>query len=1366
MRARCCSGQLLLLGALLAAALGISPARGAAAAAEAERTVYFSQLKPITAERGKHTYYYQVPANPRGVVAFFHGCVHAGYNYFPFSKDCPNCRGLPEELSHTLQALRRGYAVIAISASDTQTGCWSWYEDSDGAAAVLRSWIKEWGLDGLPLYVAGASSGASFALKMPRLIKVAGVMSEALGIDPNAWGLDEVAGDFPPTVYVSMERDVDTKERIRLNQEELEARGVPVEVVKVYPRVIYPTYFSDRFPWYINTTLSQQIAQALFENKMIDSAGNVAEDPRYTETPWMAQLQNKVPALKAGGTVGAIPRFPDQPPNDVMGAIWSLMNLAYASHEIISDYFTAGLMWMESGGQANMKQLLDGYTYGWPPAGQFTYSLAGGNGSAVVIVTPPAITNSSVTASKLPGCAKQYSVRPGDFCFFIAGSLGMELDALQALNPTVNCTLLQPGDLLCVAKAAAGPPPLKPPPPPPMPTPKPLLSPSPPPRPAPAPAPSPSPFPSPTPQPNIDTTSGAAVPPGPAPPPSPTSSSSSSNVGVIAGACAGGAVLAVLVCLLAWQLYRRRRAGGGAAKAAGEPEAFGPDPATAKARLSIVPAVKGPHDDLAEVLSGSPQRSPTKRRDAASGREVDSPVRALLSLQIPWHSTTLRRSCRPAEPCRDKACSCWLQPWRWPAWPAALVRLSTSATAARKGAARAPPAAARSPAAPPGGKVDALGRKKAEAKAAKAAKPPPPRRPPPSPPYINYKLPGKGNANRKISVDDLRPKKARAFRRDYYYQIPPSPRAVVLLIHGCAHSARNFWPESEACRECRGLPEQLSHTLQAMRRGYAVISVNSVDTKTGCWGFWEDCYDVRDLMLQFLKQHKLEQLPLYGMGVSSGASFLLKMPRFLPFSGVVAEALAVVLDAWGLEKVHGAYPPTVFVDMVRDEDMQSKMNAAVAELRRRDSPVGLIKVYDRQVYPTYFSDRFPSEISPALSARLAKGLLKIGMISSNGTVLQDPRYTDQPWLSQLQARVPDLMGGIQKDGSKALPSWPASENARQRGVWSLVNLAYASHEIISDYSTAAFIWFESLGKGNLAGMVKQHTWGLPPKGAIKRIALEQDWQAADGGSSGGADAGSDGGLLPAEEQQQLQRLGGVALEEAELDVLAQSMPPLSTSAAPGADGSSAEEITPAEAADLRQWRPLAGQQQAVSTAALEQAVALLDEADDDSVLLQAVAAPDLGITAVGSDAAAAHAGTGVDEDAVLLAAAAAVEASLPEDSGSSSGGAADFGGLLIGFAAGLALACCVALVVAARRQRSTTLPAGLLAGTMQALHPTVPHHHYQQPGSGRLSIIPGVKQRFDPADLTEVVEASGSPFSARRRFKTAFTESPHKHGAL
>jgi hypothetical protein len=52
-------------------------------------------------------------------------------------------------------------------------------------------------------------------------------------------------------------------------------------------------------------------------------------------------------------------------------------------------------------------------------------------------------------------------------------------------------------------------------------------------------------------------------------------------------------------------------------------------------------------------------------------------------------------------------------------------------------------------------------------------------------------------------------------------QIPDSPRGVVMMIHGCKSSGYNWFPQSDACRECRGLPEQLSHTLQALNRGYA-----------------------------------------------------------------------------------------------------------------------------------------------------------------------------------------------------------------------------------------------------------------------------------------------------------------------------------------------------------------------------------------------------------------------------------------------------------------------------------------------------------------------------------------------------------------
>lgn len=44
-------------------------------------------------------------------------------------------------------------------------------------------------------------------------------------------------------------------------------------------------------------------------------------------------------------------------------------------------------------------------------------------------------------------------------------------------------------------------------------------------------------------------------------------------------------------------------------------------------------------------------------------------------------------------------------------------------------------------------------------------------------------------------------------------------------------------------------------------------------------------------------------------------------------------------------------------------------------------------------------------------------------------------YTNQPWLSQLSAKVPELRkSSITMDGSKALPDWPENEDVVTRGV--------------------------------------------------------------------------------------------------------------------------------------------------------------------------------------------------------------------------------------------------------------------------------------------------------------------------------------------
>ena len=61
-------------------------------------------------------------------------------------------------------------------------------------------------LQRLPLYSLGVSSGASFALKMPRFLEFSGVLSEALGLDPKTWGYDEVVGGERARRFMSCQR--------------------------------------------------------------------------------------------------------------------------------------------------------------------------------------------------------------------------------------------------------------------------------------------------------------------------------------------------------------------------------------------------------------------------------------------------------------------------------------------------------------------------------------------------------------------------------------------------------------------------------------------------------------------------------------------------------------------------------------------------------------------------------------------------------------------------------------------------------------------------------------------------------------------------------------------------------------------------------------------------------------------------------------------------------------------------------------------------------------------------------------------------------------------------------------------------------
>ncbi|KAI7839268.1 hypothetical protein COHA_006966 [Chlorella ohadii] len=103
------------------------------------------------------THFYQIPERPVGTVVFFHGCARLSNSFFPYHPT----------------ALRRGYAVLALTAKNERSQCWSsggsWRtNDHSQAMTLIANFLLDHKLDNKPLYLHGMSSGATFALKLPR----------------------------------------------------------------------------------------------------------------------------------------------------------------------------------------------------------------------------------------------------------------------------------------------------------------------------------------------------------------------------------------------------------------------------------------------------------------------------------------------------------------------------------------------------------------------------------------------------------------------------------------------------------------------------------------------------------------------------------------------------------------------------------------------------------------------------------------------------------------------------------------------------------------------------------------------------------------------------------------------------------------------------------------------------------------------------------------------------------------------------------------------------------------------------------------------------------------------------------------------
>ncbi|PRW50941.1 hypothetical protein C2E21_5329 [Chlorella sorokiniana] len=294
------------------------------------------------------------------MVVLLHKCGRSAGDFWPYSSQgCSTCQGLPNSVAKTKQALARGYAVVAVSSRDRsrEGRCFGMEADAPAVVEVISTFPAKLGLPaGAPVYVDGASSGGSLALRLPRLVKFSGVIGEVIG--PPNFGkelelLDQSGlGPMPPTLYIHMPHDEDMAAKVAENIALLRARGTPVAEIQVFPRPVTPAYFAGCSP-YISDSLAALLHTRLKDGGLLDSTDMLAVDLKdarwgafrsYTNGPMEADL--------AG--------MPDQ---GIKFApllslhIFDCLGVAWARHETIGEYMTAALVWLENGGKVDVGEV-------------------------------------------------------------------------------------------------------------------------------------------------------------------------------------------------------------------------------------------------------------------------------------------------------------------------------------------------------------------------------------------------------------------------------------------------------------------------------------------------------------------------------------------------------------------------------------------------------------------------------------------------------------------------------------------------------------------------------------------------------------------------------------------------------------------------------------------------------------------------------------------------------------------------------------------------------------------------------------------------------------------------------------------------
>ena len=234
------------------------------------------------------------------------------------------------------------------------------------------------------------------------------------------------------------------------------------------------------------------------------------------------------------------------------------------------------------------------------------------------------------------------------------------------------------------------------------------------------------------------------------------------------------------------------------------------------------------------------------------------------------------------------------------------------------------------------------------------------------------------------------------------YQLPSSTttiKGVVFLAHGCSHSATDWWPKSDSCPLCIGLPVEMSIVRYGLEHGYVMLAMSSTNRRHKCWT-GHDLNKANTLITYFYQKIILSAIPetvsvlppLHMLGASSGGNFVGILSQHRSTSDQ-PRVSSINVQISSIQEVDiNKIPPTIFSLMIKDSFTLSTVRTNV--LSRIDQH-SIIEVPDLPITDSYFYDHTYGSITLEDSKKIAEVFYNQRLIDSRTKkLLNDPRMSE------------------------------------------------------------------------------------------------------------------------------------------------------------------------------------------------------------------------------------------------------------------------------------------------------------------------------------------------------------------------------------